>query len=912
MRATTSLPTILTCIAVVLGVAAAAAAQDTGSANVTFWRADPSIIGDWFNMANWSAGVPGEETYAYINNGGAAAVGDDSTHAMPAVAGYLHLGGDLGGSLHQNGGWLTVTHDTWLGRIGYGMPLPEIYPGPAGGRPGKFLLNDGAYQTRNLYISSGWPFWLYDATMAKVGSVFRQSGGGSVIGHALHVGYQPYPVIALDPATGEPDAAGMMGAPEPDYLYRPGALYALSGGSLSAPRAYVGYGGKGRIHQEAGDAEIGALFVGGGQSYLYPLPMDPTRPAAESLAGYPWYYDGGAYTLGGGALKADSVHVGQRGRGRFTQTGGTADVAKTLQVGGNWYWYPTLTQTDPATGTDPDAAMTSVVTPEYYLPAHGTYSLVDGELTTADTEIGIGGIGHFSQSGGTHKVAGTVRIGGSAYWPTLDPLMTPPAIDGADGTAPEGGFAPAPYPGPAAGSYTMSDGSLAAARMELGAGYGGWPINWLDGSAPVSSDLWAPIPWRPANFTQTGGEVAIDETVRVLGGGYHLVDGQLNAGRLHLTEGNAYGPSQYTQTGGVAQIAGELLLGAEVTITDPTDPAETPPYGPYYWGSNLCTIGGGRLTAGNIRLDGPGASRLTQTGGHVTTYGGVHILGDDATVNLRGGSLTTGVMQVGRLVNNSSGAVPSSRLCVGGDSIVTVTDRLVFGAGGAYCAEDGTEILMNGADLENYSRCSAALAGLGNTRLTFSIGPEDDLDWETFEVAGKDLGLTRQGFWNNFVLESLVLGGHDVGEVQLVDLFDNQLDWDRPEALYVRELIVGPGSTLDLNGLHLYSLCSKIDPNGSVIGGELDQIDVQDWAIPGDSNMDGKVDLEDFVCLKNNFGLMFRAHWGCGDYDGNGCVDLSDFVILKNNFGRGSALPEPATMTLLMLGSSLLVRRRRR
>jgi hypothetical protein len=76
---------------------------------------------------------------------------------------------------------------------------------------------------------------------------------------------------------------------------------------------------------------------------------------------------------------------------------------------------------------------------------------------------------------------------------------------------------------------------------------------------------------------------------------------------------------------------------------------------------------------------------------------------------------------------------------------------------------------------------------------------------------------------------------------------------------------------------------------------------------PGDADLDGDVDLDDFVLLKINFGT--GSTWGQGDFDGDGNVDLDDFVILKNNFGT-TTLPEPTTLALLGIGAAALVRRR--
>ncbi len=54
-------------------------------------------------------------------------------------------------------------------------------------------------------------------------------------------------------------------------------------------------------------------------------------------------------------------------------------------------------------------------------------------------------------------------------------------------------------------------------------------------------------------------------------------------------------------------------------------------------------------------------------------------------------------------------------------------------------------------------------------------------------------------------------------------------------------------------------------------------------ACPGDANLDGGVDIDDFVILKGNFGS--GTTWAEGDFDSDGDVDIDDFVILKNNFG---------------------------
>ena len=94
--------------------------------------------------------------------------------------------------------------------------------------------------------------------------------------------------------------------------------------------------------------------------------------------------------------------------------------------------------------------------------------------------------------------------------------------------------------------------------------------------------------------------------------------------------------------------------------------------------------------------------------------------------------------------------------------------------------------------------------------------------------------------------------------------------------------------------------------------------------IPGDANLDGDVNFDDFLLLSANFGRDFRD-WQRGDFDCDQRVDFPDFLILSEHFGMSAAasganasqtasVPEPSSFLLsgLMLLGLAATRSKRR
>lgn len=88
-------------------------------------------------------------------------------------------------------------------------------------------------------------------------------------------------------------------------------------------------------------------------------------------------------------------------------------------------------------------------------------------------------------------------------------------------------------------------------------------------------------------------------------------------------------------------------------------------------------------------------------------------------------------------------------------------------------------------------------------------------------------------------------------------------------------------------------------------------------AIPGDANLDWKVDFSDLTTLARNYGTT-NATWANGDFDNDGRVDFPDLVILARHYGQSLAgadvrpaiVPEPASFVLPGLATvGLMIRR---
>ncbi len=231
----------------------------------------------------------------------------------------------------------------------------------------------------------------------------------------------------------------------------------------------------------------------------------------------------GNFTQSGGTNSQRGLTLGGApgGVGNYNLSGGTLSVTHSEYVGFNGYGY--FTQSG---GTH----ATNYLSAGHNTGSNGVYNQNGGSLIAIGEDIGYYGSGSFTQSGGTNSVANTLNIG---------------------------------YAAAASGSYNLSGtGSLSAKDAYIGASGTGI-------------------------FIQNGGSNTVTNNLVLAGalgsrGSYELNGGSLSAGNEVV---GAAGNAVFIQNGGTHTVSSELALGTHVG------------------GSGTYNLNSGTLDAGIINID---------------------------------------------------------------------------------------------------------------------------------------------------------------------------------------------------------------------------------------------------------------------------------------------------------------------
>lgn len=181
----------------------------------------------------------------------------------------------------------------------------------------------------------------------------------------------------------------------------------------------------------------------------------------------------------------------------------------------------------------------------------------------------------------------------------------------------------------------------------------------------------------------------------------------------------------------------------------------------------------------------------------------------------------------------------------------------------------------------------------GNTVFQFNGGARDISNPQTLEAASIDVGNFTGGWENNFVLGTLEVGTSDT-YLKLLDDYDNSANClnglceiNSGEAVYVNNLVLESGATLDLSGLHLHVRNSFTNNGGTVLNGNITVGELP--VIPGDINADGKLDVADILLAEQHvlgFVVLNLSQITRGDVypagSGDGEITVSDLLVITS------------------------------
>ncbi len=332
----------------------------------------------------------------------------------------------------------------------------------------------------------------------------------------------------------------------------------------------------------------------------------------------------------------------------------------------------------------------------------------------------------------------------------------------------------------------------------------------LGGRLQVMGSINAPGTFRLAGGTLGGGVVESGTTLQAtsLGG---TLEGVTINGDLNLTEMNAQ-----------ATISGGLALNGTLRIGD-----NAAGYGALAFsgagsvnGEGEVVFGGG-VNADRNALWPISAGATLRIGSGITVRGHTGHIGQHSTQGPSDGR----VINEGTISADSAGGI----LRIGGQSLVN-TGTLEAGHGATLDIDTAVSIDGQGRLASGQPTGTISLAGnlLGNTQNAAGFGPLSTVRLDgtgvaampqLLEAMGRDQGRNLAGLFDNFDYDALVLANNTY--VRLVDQSDNAAGLEG-EAIYTFSLVVPAGTTLDLNGLHLYT--RSVQGRGTVLGGVVDVI----------------------------------------------------------------------------------------
>lgn len=728
------------------------------------------------------------------------------------------------------------------------------------------------------------------------------------------------------------------------------AAMQLTNASLTTQTSWIGRTGPGTFTQLAGTHTVGGtLYIGFADAGLSPAVT-------------------GTYNFSGGSMLLNSEQLGNFGTGVVNQTGGTATASNVVYLGlnggngtynlsGGTLASKALLVGFTGAGVFNQSGTTTLTVTDPILVGNaagdtGTFNLNGGTANASGLSSVTGATSTFNFNGGTLRptansaaflqglTRANVRNSGAiidtnGFNITINQPLLHSNVAGdaaTDGGLTKNGNGTLTLT--AANAYTgvtqVNAGTLAIPSGTVGVAAGG--SNFIVDGDPLSSatstlsgtgTLRASNLWvgrnKSGTFTQSGGTLNISANSNIwVGytgdtgvsatsvGVFNLSGGTVNTSWEQAGNG---GNGTINQSGGINNVGTTLLVGVN-------------------GGTGTFNLSGtGELNVGvgfAVGYNGPGT--FNQTGGTVNANGEPVLLvatpAHSGTYNLNGGTLNTiGVTTIstGNSTLNFNGGTIKPRAAT--SNFINGLTRVNVRNAGAVIDTNGFNVTVPDSLLHSNIAGDAATDG-GLTKLgagTLTLANTNTYTGTTKIQAGT---LRLAPAAQNTALTSL--GGIDVqngillieyGSLSPIGFVKTILD-----AGYTGNFATGQIKSTTLTAGRTLGY----GDNGS------GTITVRP-TLPGDADLNGVVNFNDFLILQNNFGNA-GTRFDQGNFDFNGTTNFNDFLVLQNNFGQSvtgaavqvtaaqvaamqsfaQAVPEPASLGLAGLAAAGLLGRCRR
>ena len=214
---------------------------------------------------------------------------------------------------------------------------------------------------------------------------------------------------------------------------------------------------------------------------------------------------------------------------------------------------------------------------------------------------------------------------------------------------------------------------------------------------------------------------------------------------------------------------------------------------------------------------------------------------------------------------------------------------------GAVSFEDSTVSFLDGVSLHNHGQFAPGLNTIQVRTLSGEALFRNELDG-TLLVQLDDM--------TNSLVE--VEGAVDLAGTLVFDLLTGSLSYGTEYVIITADSTELTGTFDTIEGVIVSDTVALATTYESTMSMDIVTVTV---ALPGDANLDGTVDGDDFA-VWNTFKFQSGMTWSSGDFNGDGLVDGVDLLLWnQNKFSSTTPVPEPTSSLMLLLLAAAIRRR---